>query len=463
MKASRYNTLFQAENGTHLAFNAMSSGFATLTPVQYEEAQKMLGDPDGYECETEETKQLKKDLIKGRFLIDDNVDEHKILKARDLSEKFNTDRLSLTICPTLQCNLNCLYCYQTQFTFQEMVQQALNVKMSDEVKKGLKRFIGQRADKLYSFHAEWYGGEPLLGLDSVVELSSEFKKICEQNNCLYTSGMVTNGYTLDESAIARLKEAGVDAVLFTLDGPAPVHDGRRPLKSGEGTFDVVLNNIKLATEHFTGVDVRVNVDKTNYEAMPPLLDILEGHGLKDKIRIFFTALEFDKKSTEGLTRLCWAIPEFSEREIALSEQAMSRGFKVLNLLKVNPLTGSKLCSAVKQNNFVVDPNGSLHKCLGEVGDAEFRIGYIDENGQIKQNYRAVEWLNWSPLENADCANCRVLPVCRGGCMMNEVLTQIKGDRYVFEKSGRCATIRSNLPKMLDLYHWAIMNQRGAES
>jgi uncharacterized protein len=462
MKTSRYNTLFQTEDGARLAFNAMSSGFATLTPEQYEEAQKILDDPDGYRCETEDAEKLREDLIKGRFIIDDNVDELKILKVRDYSERYNTDSMTLTICPTLTCNFNCLYCYQSQFTFQKMVKEALNVRMTDGVKSGLIKYVKGRADKLRSFHAEWYGGEPLLCSDTIVGLSSEFKKICESSGCLYTSGLVTNGYALDERAMVQLKEAGVEAALITLDGPAIVHDRRRPLKNGKGTFDVVLDNLKRATEIFTGVDVRVNVDKTNFDSMPEFLDILEENGLKRKIRISFIPLEFDMNAQDGITRICWAIPEFGEPEIALSEMGMSKGFKIINLLKVNPRSGSRLCSAIKQSNYVVDPNGNLHKCLGEVGDAEDRIGYVDEEGGINLNYKAMEWLAWSPFDNADCMRCSVLPICRGGCMFNQLMKQIKGERYVFKKSGRCATIKANMPKMLELYYHAIMNRRGME-
>ncbi len=462
MKASHYNTLCQAEDGTWLAFNAMSSGFATLTPAQYEETNKILNDPDGYRCKTEDAKQLKDDLVKGRFIIDDNVDELKILKVRDHSERFNTDTLSLTICPTMTCNFNCLYCYQSKFTFQKMLKRARNITMTDDVKNGLIRFLKGRVDTLRSFHVDWYGGEPLVCLDLVVELSAAFKNICESNGCFYTSGLVTNGYMLDKEAAVRLKKAGVDAALITLDGPPSMHDVRRPLKNGKGTFDVIIDNVKAAVEIMEDINIRINVDKTNYGGMPEFLDILEENGLKDKIRIYFIPLEYDMNAKTEVAKICWAISEFSEREIALSELGVSKGFKVLNLLKVNPRSASRLCSAVKQNYYSVDPSGNLAKCLGDLGDVEHRVGYIDEEGKLNLSHTVVEWLAWSPFEKEDCAHCHVLPICRGGCMFTEVLTKIKGADNVVMKSGRCDSIKSNLPKMLQLYYRAIKNRRGRD-
>lgn len=459
MKTSRYNTVFQTTDGTNLAFNAMSGGFATLAPHQYEEARKILDDPDGYPCETEDALQLKEELIKGRFIIGDDVDELKILRVRDNSERFNTDTLSFGVFPTLACNFKCVYCYQAQYTFQNMLKHTQNITMNDEVKNGLIRYVEGRADKLRSLHVDYMGGEPTVAMDTMVELSTAMKDMCERDECVFTSGLVTNGYALDEAAAIRLKQAGLDSALITVDGPPDVHNVRRPLKSGKGTFDVVLNNVKAVADIFDRVIIRMNVDKTNYESVPAFLDILEEHGLKEKIRILFIALEYDTREQAGVSQMCWAASEYSDREIELSETGLSKGFKVLNLLKANPRAANRLCSAVKKNFFVIDPSGNIYKCLGEVGDVRFTEGRIDGEGRLHTNYNAVEWLGWSAFDNEDCRNCPVFPICRGGCMFTDVLTRIKGEGNVVMKSGRCATVRSNLPKMLELYYRAIMKER----
>ena len=44
-KPSKYNFFFDAEDGTHLAFNAMIGGFAKIPDERYEEFQALLAKP----------------------------------------------------------------------------------------------------------------------------------------------------------------------------------------------------------------------------------------------------------------------------------------------------------------------------------------------------------------------------------------------------------------------------------
>ena len=262
MKSSKYNLFWEVEDGKVLAFNSMSKGVAILTPEDYSEIQRILSSPDEYQYNTHKKRELKRKLIKGRFLIDENVDEMKILRFRFNSVMYNADTFSLTVCPTLNCNMRCSYCYQSGFECVEQLQRSHNLVMSDEVKRRLVKLVEKKTKQARKFRLIWYGGEPLLALDTVAGLGRKFKEICEKNECKYEASIVTNGYLLTENVAERLRDSGVTSAEVILDGPPEVHDRRRPLKNGKGTFGTIFNNIK-ASSKIIEVILRINIDKTN--------------------------------------------------------------------------------------------------------------------------------------------------------------------------------------------------------
>jgi uncharacterized protein len=132
-KQSKYNFFFDAEDGTHLAFNAMSGGFARIKDENWEEIQRVLKNPNN--CKIEKENRLRQSLIKGRFLIEEDVNEIDILKVRNRLGRFNASTLMLTIAPTLACNFKCIYCYENQ-------GRAKKQYMSNASKKNLVEFIG---------------------------------------------------------------------------------------------------------------------------------------------------------------------------------------------------------------------------------------------------------------------------------------------------------------------------------
>lgn len=76
------------------------------------------------------------------------------------SGRFHPKARSLTILPTLNCNLSCKYCFEEAHRRIE--------KMSPEIVKKLKQYIKEqyvhgRRTEYMDLH--WFGGEPLLGFD----------------------------------------------------------------------------------------------------------------------------------------------------------------------------------------------------------------------------------------------------------------------------------------------------------
>ena len=151
-KPSRYNFFFKAEDGTYLAFNAMSGGLATLEDGEYEEVKAILADPGSYKADTDEKKRLWNALLKGKFIIEKEVDELEVLKMRNRVGRFKTDVLTLIIMPTLQCNFRCIYCYES----------FPNISMGRDIEEGVIKWVIEKTRSVQALYVGWFGGEPLL-------------------------------------------------------------------------------------------------------------------------------------------------------------------------------------------------------------------------------------------------------------------------------------------------------------
>lgn len=73
------------------------------------------------------------------------------------------------------------------------------------------------------------------------------------------------------------------------------------------------------------------------------------------------------------------------------------------------------CQADYANAYVVDPAGGLFKCTVSF-QPELKVGQIQDDGKATFNLdRLSLWLGKDPFHTKECAACKVLPLCMGGC------------------------------------------------
>jgi sulfatase maturation enzyme AslB (radical SAM superfamily) len=96
---------------------------------------------------------------------------------------FSSNYLNLIILPTEACNFRCTYCYET---FE-------NKKMPRPVVTGIKSLINRRGEDLDRLDISWFGGEPLLALDVITEITKHALDVAKTDGFTFHSGMTTNG------------------------------------------------------------------------------------------------------------------------------------------------------------------------------------------------------------------------------------------------------------------------------
>jgi uncharacterized protein len=437
MKASCYNRLFRTSDGTWLAFNGWSTALAEIAPEQIDFFKALLGDPDGAACDTDEKREMRESMVDAHFLIPDEMDELATLKADILRDRFSRECLYLTIAPTLNCNFRCDYCYE----------EHLKITMSRRVEEALLRWVETNLRGCNALHVTWYGGEPLLpGAYPVVErLSEAFTRLAKERGIGYNAHLVTNAYLLDRAKMEALSRLGVEKVQVTLDGPPAMHDARRHLVGGQGTFHRIVENLKQTVD-LAEFQVRINVDRRNAMTALEVMKILDEAGLCGRVRPYLAQVVASGAACGNIEELCYSSEDFAGTELEIYREAVRRGLSGIVAYPFR-LPGA-YCSADRLNAFVVSPNGSLYKCWHEVTlSPERSIGSVLDEQEPFQKFNEDYWLKWDALEKSGCRSCDILPLCHGGCPL-EAMKHPQRDR------GACEHYKFHLDPLLELRYVA---------
>jgi len=436
VKASRYNRIFQARDGAWLAFNTWSTALAAIEPENLEFVRALLAEPDGVPCDTADKREMREGLIAAHFLVDDAMDEVGTIKADLLRDRFAKDALFLTIAPTLDCNFRCDYCYE----------EHLRVYMSRPVQDAVVRWAEQELRASDGLHVTWYGGEPLLpkSWDVVQKLSGAFLESTARAGKTYGAHIVTNGFMLDRAKTQRLVELGVELVQVTLDGPREIHDQRRFLVGGGGTYDRIVGHLQEAVD-LVPVQLRINVDQRNAMAALEVVEDLASRGIADRMRIYLAMVTADAGVCGNIQEMCYNTREFAATEVEVYREAVRRG---LPLGKYPSRVAGAYCAADRLHGYVIAPSGLVFKCWHEVTmRPERSVGSVLDEQEPYQKLNEDYWLKWDALERSGCRSCHVLPLCHGGCPL-EAMEQADAER------GSCDQYRFNLDQLVELKYLA---------
>ena len=397
MKTSRYNFLVPLEDGRTLAYNALSNGMC-LIPGEVRELLEGWSE-EGWECLSEETRS---ELRRGGFVVAGELDERDVVRIRYRQGQFGSLSAALTIAPTLHCNLACRYCFENP-SRRKMDQKTRNAVV--EFAGGL---LPERGGGL---SVTWYGGEPLLALDAIERLSEKFLALCEERQAEYSASIITNGTFLDGAVARRLAELRVQNAQVTIDGPREIHDVRRPLKSGGGSFARIVANLEEAVPQLP-VGIRINVDRSNVDAAFAVVEDIQGRSWFDPERVAFH-FGYVRRYTPacgcGIEEML-ELTDFWDISTDLSERLRQRG------LVSEPLYPelAEGCTATTSNAFVIGPEGELYRCWNHVGDAKQTVGTVHEPSATHP--LTVAFLIDGFEQDEECLECRFLPVCTGGCV-----------------------------------------------
>lgn len=285
------------------------------------------------------------------------------------------------------------------------------------------------------------GGEPLLALPAVENISKKLIKMCEDNNIGYGSSMTTNGYLLTEDVAKRLQECMVEYIQITLDGNAQTHNARRPLVGGQGTFDTIIKNIKETHHFFANMSVRINVDRENQEVYKEVLDSLDitADNVKRNITPYVAWVENANNIGYGNDDTVISLEEYACEKMDFDDTLVSRGQPV-NPRGLFVKRKSSYCGADRDNVFVIDSDGRVYHCWADLGNEERSNGSIIDlvNNNYTKGPFGLGYIMYDATLDPECVDCKVLPLCMGGCAR----------KRIGKHAERCEDVKYNLEARL---------------
>jgi uncharacterized protein len=258
--------------------------------------------------------------------------------------------------------------------------------MSDQVVASIKHFLQRRAPELRKLHIDWFGGEPLLAVGVVEEVSGFAQELARENPFLdYTSSITTNGILLTSDVARRLAAVNVRNLHVSVDGPAEVHDITRKSGGGFGTFARIERN--LNDIHSTEIDVyiqlRVHVTPANITLLDNFVDWLSATYLCDpRFSVYFFPIVDLGGPNQG------HFPILDPVEAAAAVQRLTERVRRPNALpefaaKPAGCKSYYVCYAAKPNAWVVRANGRLSKCTVAFDDERNCVGRLLPDGSLE--------------------------------------------------------------------------------
>lgn len=393
MQLSQYLKTFPFEEkpGSRLVFSTKKISMAVLT-------EEVLRSIDKGTLSAEDLTTLSK---LGIAIPDKETEKQSMLGFVDMLNSRNSN-LNLSVVINLDCNFKCVYCYEEGMKGK--------LYMSDDTIEQLIAFIKARfTSNKKTLNIDFYGGEPLISSGPIRYISEALQAFARERGAEYTFTLVTNGSLFTEKVAEELSRVGLKSIKVTLDGPAEIHNRYRPFKTGAGSFDVIIRNLKEACD-LVKIAIGGNFDSGNYEKFISLLDFLEKEGLTpDRIwDIKFSPVmkrPAGDTSPADYTDGCMSInePWLFKADSLLREEVLRRGYSTSKLMPMP-------CQIEITDTYVVNFDGAIYKCPTFIGRKDYEIGNLREGiRDYREAYKLDIW------KNEKCLGCEYLPLCFGGC------------------------------------------------
>jgi len=442
LKLSRFNLCchYAGRPGYLVLYNTFSGACILLQKRQY---RSLAGRTrDGGTVKSEDGDLDLAEWLRLGFLVHESVDEIANLRYFTSMRRYSDRRssLTLTIAPTMRCNLSCVYCFEG--SDRECVGG-----MQEETMFSLWRLVENGVRRNGILSVCWYGGEPLLELHNIIKFSRVLLKIADRKLLQFTANIITNGTLMTAEAARALRNARVSLAQITVDGPETVHNLRRPAKGGRKSFRAVLKGIENASQYMN-VHIRVNLDKRNVAVFESFLDYLEKCGITDNERVSvypgYTRYFTGNGGVEGIRQRAYArkwmlsAKEFGEQCLRLERRMSHKKGRLRMGLSLSKAIN--VCGALCLNSLVVRGDGEVFKCWGECSDSANSCGNINR-GLDLFSVNMTRWLGLDLFADQRCLNCAVLPVCMGGC----AFTILNG----YPVGERCSPLKYMYPQVLN--------------
>lgn len=211
MKKIYYQVVEKVLPQVYLLYNSFNNKFILLNNVRYEKYKK----ENILELEQSDPV-LYKSLVDNQYIVPDDFDEREIVLFRKKRMQFDTSMYQVMVNTTLDCNLNCWYCYENR-----IAGSFLKSEVIEAIKKNIEQEYIKTSYRILKL--SFFGGEPFLYFRGIKEILDFARNFCQVNQLDLIAEFTTNAILITESIIDYLKNFECQFQI-TLDGDRIHHN-----------------------------------------------------------------------------------------------------------------------------------------------------------------------------------------------------------------------------------------------
>ncbi len=387
MRKSKYSFFEEIDDGVFLHYSALTNRFLLLNSENhslFESCSDLENLPKRIRLNCEDSK----------FFVDSNFDETAYVDSIRQQWTDSSEMYHIVVNPTLDCNLNCWYCYENRIVGSKIDESTI-----DAIKRNIEIHYSESPYSILKL--SFFGGEPFLCFEAIRLIVDFTDTFCEKNNVELILDFTSNATLIDGEVVDYLSKFHCHFQI-TLDGDEEQHLKVKRDSCGSNTYQRTLEALRLIDSTITNrhIAVRVNFDNRTLRCIDSII--------KD---ISF----MNRPSCYVILKKVWQVNTSKVDKEALME-AIQKLFDAKFLVDYYVMPKGCLCFAERRNQALINYDGGVFKCTTICSfDKENALGTLDnETGKIIWSESTLsQW--FADMQPRYCKECKWYPACMGIC------------------------------------------------